>query len=468
MTPGAPRARYDSTVAYPTAIDIVSDIGEGRRTAVEVLGECLARIGRDDHHVRAFIAVFHEDAMAAAARIDNGGPGANGPLAGVPVAVKGDLDVAGHVTTFGGSGFTKPAGRDCEVVRRLRSAGAVVVGATAMPETLSAYTESIRFGTPENPAALGRTVGGSSGGSAAAVAAGMVPIAIGEDAGGSIRIPAACTGIIGVKTQRGRVPLDPNLFGTISVLGPLARTAADAALVLDVISDRLGFDEQRSSGFGETLEAARSTARSLRIGWTLACPDRTVRVERAIAARVRSAATALGALSHDVRPVRVRWPGYLQAAFSQYFTGIRAVTRLADHPERMELMTRRMARCAAPEPVLARARRQSADAAAGLEREFERLQVDVILTPTMAVQVPAPGGLDGSSVAVFRRVMRMVAFTQVINVTGHPAVSVPFGTTPDGSPMGMHIVARQGREDVALAVADQLLGNRPLSVEDDL
>lgn len=439
-----------------TAFEIAAAVRSGRSTAVQTVQASLERIARDDRRIRAFIEVFHDEALADAAELDRGGRGAGGPLAGVPVAVKGDLDIAGHVTTYGGRAFSSPATRDCDVVGRLRDAGAIVVGATAMPESLLPFTESARFGVTANPAAPGRTAGGSSGGSAAAVAAGMVPVAIGEDVAGSIRIPASCTGVVGVLPRRGLVPggPGPELFDGLRVLGPLTATVTDAALVLDAVARPEGGIGTPRQAFSDALAEAREKPPRLRIGWTTSSPDRTVRVEAPVAAVVRSVARRLAALGHQVARVDVRWPRCLTVSFTQFYGGMRGMVRAAEHPERLELLTRQLAMLAPPEPVAARLRARVAPASEALEAQFGDL--DLLLTPTVPVAVPAAGRLATNPAGRYRRVQKMVAFTHMLNVTGHPAVSVPAGWAA-GAPVGVQLIARRGRDDLMLVAAQQLV-----------
>lgn len=438
-----------------TALEIAAAVRSGRSTAVETVQASLERIDRTDHAVRAFIEVFHDQALADAAELDRGGRGAGGPLAGVPVAVKGDLDVAGHVTTYGGHAFSSLATRDCDVVSRLRDAGAIIVGATAMPESLLPFTESARFGSTANPAAPGRTAGGSSGGAAAAVAAGMVPVAIGEDVAGSIRIPASCTGVVGMLPRRGLVPggPGPELFDGLRVLGPLTSTVTDAALVLDAVAGPAGGTPRQV--FSAALADARENPPRLRIGWTTSSPDRSVRVETPVREAMRAVARRLAALGHDVARVDIRWPRCVTVSFTQFYGGMRQVVRAAEHPERLEWLTRQLAMLAPPEPVAARLRARVAPAAAALEAQFGDL--DLLLTPTVAVAVPPAGRLATNPATRYRRVQKMVAFTHTLNVTGHPAVSVPAGTA-SGAPVGAQLIARRGRDDLVLVAADQLVG----------
>jgi amidase len=199
-------------------------VAAGETTAVDLVEAALARIEQHDPLLNAFTRVLADEARVEAAARDawqaRGKP--LGALHGVPVAIKDEYDVAGTVTSYGGDANRTPALRDGEVVRRLREAGAVVVGKTVMPEFGAwPFTEPRRFGATRNPWVPGHTPGGSSGGSAAAVASGMVSVAIGGDGGGSIRIPSACCGLFGLKPTRGRVSTYPstNLWGALGTVG---------------------------------------------------------------------------------------------------------------------------------------------------------------------------------------------------------------------------------------------------------
>src|SRR3954452_6753991 len=236
----APMDRLDLAFAGVTRHAQLIAAGEvSSRALVEVF---LSRIARLDPLLNAFRIVFAEHALAAADQADSWRrAGEERPLLGVPIAVKDDMDVAGETTAFGCDADPEPAAADAEVVRRLRAAGAVILGKTHVPELMATpFTESPTFGVTRNPWDVHRTPGGSSGGSASAVAAGLVSAALGSDGAGSVRIPAACCGLFGLKPQRGRVPTAPdvNPFPGMSVLGPIARTAGDAARFLDAVADR--------------------------------------------------------------------------------------------------------------------------------------------------------------------------------------------------------------------------------------
>src|SRR3954449_6509806 len=270
-----------------SAADLVRRTATGETTAVEAVEASLRRIERRNPGLNAFSVVLSEQARADAARLDAHRAAGEqvGPLHGVPVAIKEEIDVAGCVTTFGGRGNSTPAAEDGEVVRRLRQAGAVVVGKTRMPEFGQwPFTESVDGGITRNPWDRTRTPGGSSGGTAAAVALGMVPVAIGGDGGGSIRIPSACCGLFGLKPTRGRVTSHPmpHLWWALGTAGPLTRTVLDSALVYDVIrgntaGDRFTAPEPTTS----FIAAAGADPGRLRIGWSTKSPVPGVRPSRA-------------------------------------------------------------------------------------------------------------------------------------------------------------------------------------------
>lgn len=231
-----------------SAVDIATAVRSGATTARTQVEAALARLEERNLEVNAFTTIRRDEAMAEADALDAGGVGHDGLLAGVPVAVKEEYDVTGTVTTLGGCGNSTPKIRDSEAIRRLRAAGAIIIGKTTMPEFGQfPFTESMATGITRNPFNPDRTVGGSSGGSAAAVAAGIVPIALGADGGGSIRIPAACTGLIGLKPSRGRISLAPNAMHwyALVVLGGLTRTVHDSALLLDVLAGATEVDRFR-------------------------------------------------------------------------------------------------------------------------------------------------------------------------------------------------------------------------------
>ena len=224
-------------LAFAGAAAQAKMLADGEVTAPELLETYLERIARLDSQLRCYRVVLSERARReAAAAQDRLDAGDRLPLLGVPVAIKDDVDVAGEVTACGSAGHRPAVTSDAAAVCRLRAAGAVIIGKTNVPELMMfPYTESLTFGATRNPWNPNRTPGGSSGGSAVAVAAGLAPLALGSDGGGSIRIPSSWCGLFGLKPQRDRVSLDPHddAWHGLSVNGPIARSVVDAALFLD-------------------------------------------------------------------------------------------------------------------------------------------------------------------------------------------------------------------------------------------
>ena len=296
----------------PSAVEIARAVRRGRMSARRSVEDALARIAAIDPDVNAFTVVRQRAALREAEQIDRAGAAHAGPLAGVPVAVKEEYDVAGEVTTLGGGGNTAPADADCAVVQRLRAAGAVIVGRTNMSEFGQfPATQSALHGACLNPWDPSRSPGGSSGGSAVAVATGMVPVAMGSDGGGSLRIPASACGVVGLKPARGRVssaPLGEHWLG-LAGFGAITRGARDMALVMDVISGNMAGDRWRTAPptrpFAESAEGGTGALRVLAAsnpvmpGAGVAAP---------VGAAMRDFAQRLRALGHDVRGARVAWP----------------------------------------------------------------------------------------------------------------------------------------------------------------
>src|SRR4051794_11443519 len=259
-TAAATEARMARTTTSPAGLqEQVLLLRSGETTSRELVEAALEQAEASQETLNAFRIICAEEALEAAEKADRRlGEENNAPLLGVPVAIKDDVDLTGHTSPFG-CGGGRPAVRDAEAVRRLREAGAIPIGKTHAPEVgLWHFTETPLHGATRNPWNRDHTPGGSSGGAAAVVAAGVVPAAIGSDGAGSIRIPAAWTGLVGLKPQRGRVSTwpDPEAFNGLSCYGPLARSTADAALLLDAVHGNVPADLHRPPAPGESFSEA--------------------------------------------------------------------------------------------------------------------------------------------------------------------------------------------------------------------
>ncbi len=432
-----------------------------------VTDAALARIAEQDPALNAFSVVLADRARADATALGRRRSD-RGPLHGVPVAIKEEIDVEGAVTTFGGQANTTPAAADAELVRRLREAGAVVVGKTTMPEFGAfPYTEGAARGVTRNPWDLTRSPGGSSGGTAAAVASGMVPVGIGGDGGGSIRIPAAMCGLFGLKPQRGRVTTapHPHLWWALGTVGPLSRTVLDSAIVHDVVRGNLDTDLYRARDRGSFVDAARSEPGRLRIGWSVRPVARGVRPDPVHVRAVEETARLLATLGHDVRQVDPQYPDPTAAFVPQFFAGIRAEADAVEHRERLERRTRETYRLGAwVTPRVTRwALRATERVAAKANRVFAGPDgVDVLLTPSVAHRPPPTGVLDGrGTVASSLLALPAIAYAALWNVAGNPAASVPCGLADDGLPVGVQLVGRTDDELTLLSLSAQLESARP-------
>lgn len=448
-------------------------VAAGELSSVELVEASLARIEAVDPLLNAFTNVLAETALAEAQTRDDARARGEklGPLHGVPVAIKEEDDVAGTVTTFGGSANRTPVLRDGQAARRLRDAGAVIVGKTNMPEFGQwPFTESERHGNTRNPWKPGHTPGGSSGGTAAAVAAGMVPMGIGGDGGGSIRIPSAACGLFGLKPTRGRVSSAPHtaLWGALGTIGPLTRSVIDSAIVYDVIrgnepSDRYRLDDD-APPFAEAARLQSSDSqRKLRIGWSTRSTIRGIRPAPDHVRAVEETCALLAGLGHEVFEIDPRYPDATLAFVPQFVGGVRAEAELVEHRDRLERRTKQLLGIGAPirQRMVDGAVRRGAKLA---ERVDERIfsQCDVLLTPTIAARPPQVGVLDGATVvkAAFKA-QPMIAYTALWNVTGHPAAAVPAGFADDGLPTSIQLVGRHGDEATLFGLSAQLESVRP-------
>ncbi|KUN02953.1 amidase [Streptomyces yokosukanensis] len=437
-------------------------LAEGEVTSRALVEGALARIEATQGTLNAFRIVRAEAAIAEADAADRElASGARRPLLGVPVAVKDDMDVAGEPTAFGCPGAFPPVAEDGEAVRRLRAAGAVIVGKTNTCELGQwPFTEGPAFGDTRNPWHPGHTPGGSSGGSAAAVAAGLVPAALGSDGAGSVRIPASWTGLIGIKPQRGRISTWPHgeSFQGITVNGTLARTVADAALLLDAASGNHARDPHRPPALTVADAVGRDPGR-LRIALSLKPPFTAVpaRLHPEIRARVVELAAKLAALGHDVEEADPPY-GQIGLTFVPRATaGIAERVREAPDPALLDPRTRDAARLGRllGGPPLRAARR----AEAVLHRRIGRFlaRYDMILAPTTAAPPPRIGALYRlRGLATDRAMIAACPYAWPWNVLGWPGLNVPAGFAGGGLPVGAQLLGPADSEPLLVSVAAQL------------
>jgi amidase len=449
-------------LAFAGAAEQARLLAAGTITAPVLLDLYLERIARLDPQLRSYRTVLvqsaRQEAAAAQHRLD---AGERSPLLGVPVAIKDDVDVDGEVTACGSAAVSTAAVRDAEVVSRLRAAGAVIIGKTSVPELMIfPFTESLTFGATRNPWNTALSPGGSSGGSGAAVAAGLAPLALGSDGGGSIRIPSGWCGLFGLKPQRDRVPLAPHddAWCGLSVNGPIARTVEDAALFLDVTTATPG------PGGGFVRAAAQDPGR-LRIALSTKVPPPLIAtVGKEQRAAVEEAGALLRDLGHDVV---VRDPDYPPAAvyanfLPRYFRGIYEDVRKLPHQDRLEKRTRNMARIGS---LLSE--RRMATVRAGESAVSKRIQsifddVDVVITPGNAAGPSRIGAYQRrGGISSLLLVSQRVPFFEIWNLTGQPAAAVPWGLDHDGVPLSIQLVGRPSDEATLLALSTQIESARP-------
>jgi amidase len=440
----------------------------GEISAREVVGAALRRIEDLDDRINSSMEGDGERSPAAADEIQ---PGDERPFAGVPIAIKANVPVAGLCMNFGSKFLAghRP-GHSAYLVRRLRDAGFVVVGTTNMPEFgILPTTEPRHTGTTHNPWKTGHTPGGSSGGSAAAVAAGMLPIAHGNDGGGSLRIPAACCGLIGLKPSRGRVSRGPDLGDSfLACDGVLTRTVAETAGLLDVLA---GYEVGDATWAPRPVEPYATSVRRdpgrLRIAMT-AENALGIDVDPECVRGMHQAGELLASLGHEVEHAAPAMPGgdalglFIQAFGPAVALGIGYGELLAGRPpgeDEIEPLSRAILELAQTLSSIGYlgAVAQLQALARGLVAFFA--EYDLLLTPALAerpLEIGECTGYGEDPMADLARSGRFTPFTALFNVTGQPAISVPLGFGDDGLPTAAHLVAKPLGEDTLLQVAAQM------------
>jgi amidase len=446
------------STAFLPALEQARLIRERAVSSLEIVRDYLDRIERIDPALNSYVTVCADEALAQAR------DPRPGPFAGVPLPIKDLVETGGIRTTFSCRSFADyvPA-EDAALVRRIRAGGFIVLGKTNTPEFgTTVVTESNLNGICRNPWNPSHTPGGSSGGAAAAVAAGLAPLAQGGDGAGSIRIPASCCGLFGLKPTRGRTSTAP--FGNVhgfAVYGPLARTVADAAAFLDVISGpEPGDPHAAPPPTRPFLDEVGAPAGRLRVALVLDPPTGT-RVDSVCADATREAAALLDELGHDVEQVSLQWREDLVELFTVVWQTIPSVY-VSDASQLDPLNAAFATRALATSSV------EYVQAFAQLQQYGRRVAAfcadyDVVLTPTAALPPPRVGWVrePEDPWEQHRRAIEFAPFNAPVNVAGIPAVSIPFAWTESGLPVGVQLVASAADEAVLLQVSAQVEEARP-------
>lgn len=429
----------------------------------ELVDTYLERIERIGPKVNPFTEVLAERATADAADADRRlAAGEEGPLLGVPVALKDEIDVEGLIATHGTACFESPASGNAAHWRRLREAGAVLLAKTTLPElAIFGFTETEAFGETRNPWDPERTPGGSSGGSAAAVAAGLVGAASASDGAGSIRIPAANCGLFGLKPQRGRISLAPEAshWLGLSVAGCVARRVRDVGLWLDVAAGAEPGDEHTAPPAGSFTAAAQRPPGRLRIAWSTKPPlvGLPSRLDDEVATALERFAETCRSLGHHTEQRDPDWGLIGGDLVNVFLKGIEAHYDTVPNRERLSSQTRdfkRMARLV-PGPMLSFSLRRAAAHRRRINRIFD--DFDMLLTPTTAapaVEIGRWAKLDG--LRTLLGMSRVYPYTLTWNYLGQPAAAIPAGLSDAGLPLSVQAVVPEGREDLLLSLGAQL------------
>ncbi len=447
------------------------EIRAGHVSSRELVELYLERIERLDPQLNAFAVVIGEQALAEADAADERREaGDSAPLLGVPIAVKDNVDVAGQVTSFGTGAYSEPATSDSAIVKRIRGAGAVIIGKTTLSElAIYGFTETRAWGITRNPWDPGRTTGGSSGGSASAVAAGLVGAAHASDGMGSIRIPAANCGLFGLKPQRDRVTIAPDAehWHGLSAFGFLTRSVLDTALLLDVATSGEQMENAPPVPERPFAGAAGSDPGKLRVAYSLrhlpGSPSRPV-IDGEQRAAAEQTAELLRTLGHEVTEVKPPYGSMGNRIRPRYLGGIRDDVAGVPDKSKLERRTRslaRLGRIAAGGRALENAKGE------GLEKDRDKIgelfsEHDVLLTLPVATPAVEVGRFDGmGAMRTLSAMSKVYPFCPPWNHTGQPAASVPSGFSAGGLPLSVMLVGRPNDESTLLSLAAQIERARP-------
>ena len=443
-------------------------LASGQVSAVDMTQHCLETIARYNADMKAFINVLVDEALTRAASLDTALAKAGqpvGPLHGVPVAIKDEFAVRGVRTGYGTNAARGPAPDDCEPVRRLRAAGAIIIGVTAMPEFGQwPLTESATHGYTRNPWNRDYSTAGSSGGTAAAVASGMVAAGLGGDGGGSIRLPAAWCNLFGLKVQRGRHSLAPdkNVWRALGVVGPLTRTVADSALINDVLASHLPTDQYDADPWPESLTASlrRDPGRKRILLAEKPADGSNPRLDPQVRAALHRVGQLLADAGHHVEVGIIPRCKLGMSLLGQIAGGVTDEIDRID-ARRLEARTRRfiplyrMAR-----PLAESSERKGAELARKFWPIFD--QYDLLLTPTTLTPPVPVGRLDGRGIfGTIAAALPLTTYTATWNVLGNPAAAVPAGFTADGLPLSVQLVGAPHKEPLLVQIAAQIEAAMP-------
>jgi amidase len=459
----------DSDLMFRGAIELAGMVRSGEISSRELVQISLDRIEELNPRLNAFVDVDGERALASAAQV---GAGDERPFAGVPIAIKNNRPVSGLRTTIGSQLLVENVSHhDAHVTSRFKQAGFVIVGTTTLPEFgILPVSEAHMFGPTRNPWDLERTPGGSSGGAAAAVASGMVPIAHGNDGGGSIRIPAACCGLVGLKPARGRISAAPERGeAPLDVDGVLTRTVADTAAVLDVLAGYELGDVTWAPPPAESFAGAASREPSrLRIAVTSKPPLADATIDPACLRAVDDAARLLRSLGHDVSEIDPPWQ---IEGLSELFGGVFSV-HIATQILYAGMVAGRELCAEDMEPmswaIYQMTKQIDSVHGLGMEIQLQALTrqliqflapYDALLTPALAERPLPLGTLDTAApdpMATFTRSGYFTPFTPIVNASGQPAISLPLYEGEDGLPLAVQLIGRAADEGTLLGLARQL------------